>query len=122
MTQWMSSELGGYLAGRLRKKWVGIPADEVFFRDTAHGFLAWALATIIVAALVSLASAITAAAAASATATTGAPAVTPEAAEVLATGEQGIFLENTANSLAYQGAAKPESKAANLKLEQAQSR
>jgi hypothetical protein len=120
VTQWMSSGLGGYLAGRLRKKWVGIPTDEVFFRDTAHGFLAWALATIIVAALVSLASAITAAAAASATATTGAPAVTPEAAEVLATGEQGIFLR--IRRIPYQGAAKPESKAANLKLEQAQSR
>jgi hypothetical protein len=79
VTQWLSSGLGGYLAGRLRKKWVGIRTDEVFFRDTAHGFLAWALATALVAALISLASVI---AAASATAATGAPAVTPEAAEV----------------------------------------
>jgi hypothetical protein len=81
VTQWLSSGLGGYLAGRLRKKWVGIRTDEVFFRDTAHGFLAWALATALVAALLSLASVI-AAGAASATAATGAPAVTPEAAEV----------------------------------------
>jgi hypothetical protein len=50
----MSSAIGGYLAGRLRAKWVGIHTNEVFFRDTAHGFLAWAFATLISAtALVS---------------------------------------------------------------------
>jgi hypothetical protein len=81
VTQWLSSGLGGYLAGRLRKKWVGIRTDEVFFRDTAHGFLAWALGTAIVVALVTVGSAIAAAAAATATTTTGAPTVTPEAAE-----------------------------------------
>jgi hypothetical protein len=48
--QWISSGLGGYLTGRLRSKWVSMHTDEVFFRDTAHGFLAWALATIITAA------------------------------------------------------------------------
>jgi hypothetical protein len=41
VTQWLASGLGGYLAGRLREKWVGIRTDEVLFRDTAHGFLAW---------------------------------------------------------------------------------
>ena len=49
IVQWLSSGLGGYLAGRLRTKWVGLHTDEVFFRDTAHGFLAWALATVLVA-------------------------------------------------------------------------
>jgi hypothetical protein len=49
IVQWLSSGLGGYLAGRLRTKWVGFHSDEVFFRDTAHGFLAWALATVLVA-------------------------------------------------------------------------
>ncbi|TIS94908.1 hypothetical protein [Mesorhizobium sp.] len=49
VVQWLSSGVGGYLAGRLRTKWVGIHTDEVFFRDTAHGFLAWALATLLVA-------------------------------------------------------------------------
>jgi hypothetical protein len=50
----MSSAVGGYLAGRLRTKWVGVHNNEVFFRDTAHGLLAWALATLISAtALVS---------------------------------------------------------------------
>jgi hypothetical protein len=42
VTQWLASAVGGYLSGRLREKWVGIRTDEVFFRDTAHGFLAWA--------------------------------------------------------------------------------
>lgn len=47
VVQWLSSALGGYLTGRLRTKWSGIHTDEVYFRDTAHGFLAWALATLI---------------------------------------------------------------------------
>ncbi|TJW95319.1 MAG: hypothetical protein E5X43_14000 [Mesorhizobium sp.] len=48
IVQWLSSGLGGYLTGRLRTKWVGIHTDETFFRDTAHGFMAWALATLLV--------------------------------------------------------------------------
>jgi hypothetical protein len=47
VVQWLSSGLGGYLTGRLRTKWVGIHTDETYFRDTAHGFLAWALATLL---------------------------------------------------------------------------
>ena len=43
----MSSAVGGYLAGRLRTKWTGLHSNEVFFRDTAHGFLAWGFATLI---------------------------------------------------------------------------
>ena len=46
VAQWISSGLGGFLAGRLRTKWVGVHTHEVFFRDTAHGFLAWSLATV----------------------------------------------------------------------------
>ncbi|MFC5757453.1 hypothetical protein [Rhizobium sp. GCM10022189] len=49
VVQWLSSALGGYLTGRLRTKWAAIHTDEVFFRDTAHGFLSWALATVFVA-------------------------------------------------------------------------
>lgn len=48
VVQWLSSGVGGYLTGRLRTKWVGIHTDETYFRDTAHGFLAWALATLLV--------------------------------------------------------------------------
>jgi hypothetical protein len=51
VVQWLSALLGGYIAGRLRTKWVSLHTDEVFFRDTAHGFLAWALATLLVAGL-----------------------------------------------------------------------
>jgi hypothetical protein len=38
--------VGGFLTGRLRTKWVSVHTHEVFFRDTAHGFLAWSLATV----------------------------------------------------------------------------
>ncbi|MDB5984175.1 MAG: putative transrane protein [Pseudomonas sp.] len=51
-TQIVASGLGGYLAGRLRVKWSTMHGDEVYFRDTAHGFLAWAVATVVVAALI----------------------------------------------------------------------
>ena len=46
----LSSSMGGYLAGRLRTKWTSIHNDEVYFRDTAHGFLAWSAALVITAA------------------------------------------------------------------------
>jgi hypothetical protein len=49
--QWVSAGLGGYLTGRLRTKWSGVHNDEVYFRDTAHGFLTWALATLLVASV-----------------------------------------------------------------------
>ncbi|TBA21051.1 hypothetical protein ELH22_09275 [Rhizobium ruizarguesonis] len=49
VVQWLSSALGGYITGRLRTKWAAVHTDEVFFRDTAHGFISWALATIFVA-------------------------------------------------------------------------
>lgn len=50
-TQVAASGLGGYIAGRLRAKWSSIRSDEMRFRDTAHGFLAWSAATLITAAL-----------------------------------------------------------------------
>ncbi|MBU2411037.1 MAG: hypothetical protein KKC79_20600, partial [Gammaproteobacteria bacterium] len=50
-TQIAASGLGGYLAGRLRSKWAGLHTDEVYFRDTAHGFLAWGVATLVTAAM-----------------------------------------------------------------------
>ena len=49
-TQLAASGLGGYLAGRLRVRWRGTDADEVHFRDTAHGLLSWAVATLFTAA------------------------------------------------------------------------
>jgi hypothetical protein len=51
----IASSIGGYLAGRLRTKWVGVHTHEVYFRDTAHGFLAWAFATVLSAAVLTTA-------------------------------------------------------------------
>jgi hypothetical protein len=51
----LASALGGYLAGRLRTRWVDVARDEVHFRDTAHGFLAWGVATLGTAALLTTA-------------------------------------------------------------------
>lgn len=48
VVQWLSSGLGGYLTGRLRTKWAAVHTEEVFFRDTAHGFIGWALSTLFV--------------------------------------------------------------------------
>ena len=46
----IASAIGGYLAGRLRRRWLGVDEHEVYFRDTAHGFLAWAFAIVLSAA------------------------------------------------------------------------
>lgn len=52
VTQIIASGAGGYIAGRLRVKWAYMHGDEVYFRDTAHGFLAWCVATLVTATLV----------------------------------------------------------------------
>ena len=63
----ISSAVGGYIAGRLRVRWLNTHTDEVYFRDSAHGFLAWSVATVIsVAFLASAATTITGGAAAGA--------------------------------------------------------
>lgn len=46
VVQVLSSALGGYLAGRLRTKWLNVHTHEVHFRDTAHGLLVWAVSTL----------------------------------------------------------------------------
>ena len=46
VVQVLSSALGGYLAGRLRTKWLNVHTHEVHFRDTAHGLLVWAVSTV----------------------------------------------------------------------------
>jgi hypothetical protein len=50
----LASSIGGYVAGRLRSRWIGVHSDEVYFRDTAHGFIAWAFASVLGAALLAL--------------------------------------------------------------------
>jgi hypothetical protein len=79
--QWVSSGVGGYITGRLRTRWIGTHTHEVFFRDTAHGLVTWAVATVLVAAV--------AAASVSAVAEGGAHAV-GAAAQGSANGAYGV--------------------------------
>jgi hypothetical protein len=51
LMQLIALSIGGYLAGRLRTKWVSVHTHEVYFRDTAHGFLVWAVGLVMTAAL-----------------------------------------------------------------------
>ena len=87
VVQWLSAGLGGYLAGRLRAKWSHTGIDEVFFRDTAHGFLAWAVATVFTAAV---------AASVVSSAVSGATRVAGSAATAAVTGaSQGVVQTGT---------------------------
>jgi hypothetical protein len=51
VVQWLSAGVGGYMTGRLRTGWPGIHPHESYFRDSANGFVAWAVATVLVALL-----------------------------------------------------------------------
>jgi hypothetical protein len=51
IVQWLSSGIGGYVAGRLRTRSTRLHTQEVHFRDTAHGILAWAVAAVLSAAV-----------------------------------------------------------------------
>lgn len=44
--QVLSGAFGGYVTGRMRTIWTGLHDDESHFRDTAHGLIAWATATL----------------------------------------------------------------------------
>ena len=57
LMQLIASSVGGYLAGRLRTRWVNIHTHEVYFRDTAHGFLVWAVSLVVTAAFLTSAAA-----------------------------------------------------------------
>lgn len=75
VVQWVSSGVGGYLAGRLRAKWIGMQGDETFFRDTAHGFVTWSFSTLIVTGLLGSAAIATVAGGASAVSSVASGAV-----------------------------------------------
>lgn len=45
--QAIAAGVGGFVTGRLRHQWLSAHSDEAHFRDTAHGFVAWALATVV---------------------------------------------------------------------------
>jgi hypothetical protein len=95
IVQWLSSGLGGYLAGRTRTKWVGIHTHEAFFRDTAHGFLAWALASLLVAAFATstVSSAVSSAGRAISSVAGGAASGATQAAAGQTSGPDGYFLD-----------------------------
>jgi hypothetical protein len=84
IVQWLSSGLGGYVAGRLRTRWTGLHTDEVYFRDTAHGVLAWAVAVVISIAVLAGGASLLAGGVA-----TGAAAGSSQAATQNATGPAG---------------------------------
>jgi hypothetical protein len=75
IVHWLASGFGGYLTGRLRTKVVGLHTHEVFFRDSAHGLLSWATATVLALALFGSAAATVIAGGAKATGSIAAGAV-----------------------------------------------
>lgn len=92
--QVIAAGLGGYVAGRLRTKWVGVHSDEVFFRNTAHGFLSWAVAVVISAGLLASAAAaivgVGTGVAATGVAAVGAAAATPATRQQSGAGAEGL--------------------------------
>jgi len=96
-TQIVASGLGGYIAGRLRVKWANMHGDEVYFRDTAHGFLAWAVATLVTATLVvgSVSSMVSGGVQAGASMASGAAGAATQAVGSTANGEDiGYFVDS----------------------------
>lgn len=47
ITQIIAYGVAGYVTGRLRTKWTDVRGDEIYFRDTAHGFIVWALSSVV---------------------------------------------------------------------------
>ena len=97
MMQLVASALGGYLAGRLRTKWASIHSDEVFFRDTAHGFLSWAVAVVMTAGFLASAAASMAGGALQA----GAAAATAAGSVAVVNGAAGQANDRTFDPNAY---------------------
>lgn len=86
LTQVITYGVAGYVAGRLRTRWTDVNGDEIYFRDTAHGFLVWALSSVVGVMLLSW----TAASAVSGTAKAGATLAGAGAgAAALAVGQAG---------------------------------
>jgi hypothetical protein len=109
LMQIISSSMGGYLAGRLRTKWANIHTDEVYFRDTAHGFLAWAVALVITAAF--LASA--AASMVGASASSAGAKVAGDQVEQQELGPNGYFIDTLFRS----DSAKPDANSTSMRGE-----
>ena len=89
-TQIVAYGIGGYVAGRLRTKWVDVHSGEVYFRDTAHGFLVWALSAVVSAVLLGASIATLASGVAKAGASVAAGAGTAATAAAAAGGGDGM--------------------------------
>jgi hypothetical protein len=99
LTSLIASAIGGYLAGRLRNRWIATASDEVYFRDTAHGFLAWAIATLATATLLaSVVSAIIGAGAEAGAKIVGGAAATTAATATAATAADANMKPGAANT------------------------
>jgi hypothetical protein len=85
LVQWLSAGIGGYVTGRLRTKWASLHTHEVFFRDTAHGLITWATATLLVSGAAAIIAASTAGAGAHAVAAAGSTAAAASATHTAST-------------------------------------
>jgi hypothetical protein len=125
--QWISSSLGGYITGRLRTRWIGTHTHEVFFRDTAHGLVMWAVATVLTAAAAaaSLTAALEGGAHAAGAAASGAASMLQDAGRPAGQGrppgnESGVygtdklFRSSGAAAAGGQGSAEARSEAAHI--------
>ena len=118
VVQWLSSGLGGYLTGRLRTKWAATHTHEVFFRDTAHGFVTWAVATVSVAIVLATAAAATVGAGvqAASTVAAGAAQATADAAgsAISAYDVDSLFRSATPDAKASTSAAEVHAEAGRI--------
>ena len=118
VVQWFSSGLGGYVAGRLRTKWTNTHTHEVFFRDTAHGFITWAVGTILVAGFLASAvgSVIGGGVHAAATAAAGAAqgAATSQAGSSLATYDMDLLFRSSQSGSSSATTADARAEAARI--------
>jgi hypothetical protein len=95
VTQIIAYGVAGYITGRLRCKWADTHSDEVYFRDTAHGFLVWALTAMI--GIVLLGSVIVSGV--SATAQTGANAASSVAGQAVQKSVDAVSVDYFADTL-----------------------
>lgn len=113
-TQLAASGLGGYLAGRLRHRWSRVQADEVHFRDTAHGFLAWSIATLATAGMLTAAIGSVVSGGAKVGAAVASPASTAVATAASATGISPDYFVDTLFRRVEASAAMAPSASASL--------
>ena len=104
--QLAASGMGGYLAGRLRVRWVAVHADETYFRDTAHGFLAWGVATLVSATMLastvgSIVGGATQASASAASSVVGAASTTLSSAAAASGRSEGTAKADASGGLDY---------------------